>query len=67
MIGVLFLRVKVTIVCKQCGERFVLRGKRDRGRIETGFKQCLCNNKNHFDIEELRFNRHRKMALTAAN
>ncbi|MED5017683.1 hypothetical protein P9847_10245 [Paenibacillus chibensis] len=50
-----FLRVKVTIVCKQCGERFVLRGKRERGRIETGFKQCLCNNKDLFDIEELPF------------
>jgi len=47
-----FLRVKVKILCKDCGERFVLRGKKEQGRIETGFKQCLCNNRDHFDIEE---------------
>ncbi|WP_197479891.1 hypothetical protein [Paenibacillus swuensis] len=45
-------RVKVTIRCKQCGEKFTLRGRRDKGRIDTGFKQCLCNNARDFDIEE---------------
>lgn len=44
-------RVKVTIRCNWCGERFILKGKRDKGKIDTGFKQCLCNNENDFDIE----------------
>ena len=39
------MRIKIKIRCKQCGERFTLRGKKDRGRIETGFKQCLCDNR----------------------
>lgn len=46
------MRVKVTIRCKRCGERFVLRGKKDHGRLQTGFKQCLCNNDRDFDITE---------------
>lgn len=45
-------RIKIKIRCKQCGERFTLRGKKERGRIDTGFKQCLCDNKDQFDIEE---------------
>lgn len=44
-------RFKVTIRCKHCGERFILRGKRDQDRIFTGFKQCLCDNKDEFDID----------------
>lgn len=44
-------RVKVRIRCRLCGERFVLRGKKEKERIETGFKQCLCSNKNDFDID----------------
>ncbi len=46
------MRVKVKITCKTCGERFVLRGRKERGEIETGFKQCLCDNRHYFDIEE---------------
>ncbi|GAK39982.1 hypothetical protein PUW24_24790 [Paenibacillus urinalis] len=46
------MRVKVRIRCKQCGERFVLRGKKERGKIETGFKQCICDNRDRFEIEE---------------
>ncbi|GAB7386237.1 hypothetical protein BSNK01_00720 [Bacillaceae bacterium] len=49
-------RVKVTIRCRKCGERFILRGRRNpKGKIETGFKRCLCDNENDFDIslEEL--------------
>jgi hypothetical protein len=46
------VRVKVRITCKACGERFVLRGKKERDHIETGFKQCLCNNQHDFEIEE---------------
>ncbi|WP_219640041.1 hypothetical protein [Cohnella sp. CFH 77786] len=45
-------RVKVTIRCKRCGEKFTLRGRKDRGRVDTGFKMCLCNNDVDFDIEE---------------
>ncbi|NIK77558.1 hypothetical protein FHS15_002694 [Paenibacillus castaneae] len=46
------LRVKVTIRCNVCGEKFVLRGSRDKGSIETGFKQCICSNSNDLEIEE---------------
>jgi len=45
-------RVKVRIRCKQCGEKFVLRGRWEKGHINTGFKQCLCNNSDDFEIEE---------------
>jgi DNA-directed RNA polymerase subunit RPC12/RpoP len=44
-------RVKVIIRCKHCGERFILRGRKEKERVETGFKQCLCDNKSDFDIE----------------
>lgn len=44
-------RVKVTIRCRRCGDKFTLRGRREHGRIETGFKQCLCNNRSDLDIE----------------
>lgn len=43
-------RVKVIIRCLQCGEKFTLRGRKQRERIETGFKQCLCSNTDDFDI-----------------
>jgi formylmethanofuran dehydrogenase subunit E len=47
-------RVKVHIRCRRCGESFILRGVRDqRGHIETGFKRCLCDNEEDFDIEPL--------------
>ncbi len=45
-------RLKVTIRCNRCGERFILRGRKEKGRVETGFKQCICNNESDFDIEE---------------
>lgn len=44
-------RVKVMIRCKQCGERFTLRGKKDKSKIETGFKRCVCDNDSDFHIE----------------
>ncbi|OMF91961.1 hypothetical protein BK144_14540 [Paenibacillus sp. FSL R7-0273] len=50
--GVFFLRVKVRIVCRQCGESYILRGSKEQGIIQTGFKQCLCNSSTGFDIEE---------------
>ncbi len=46
------MRVKVTIRCRQCGEKFILRGRRERGRVETGFKQCVCDNREDFVIDE---------------
>ncbi|NJJ38088.1 MULTISPECIES: hypothetical protein [Paenibacillus] len=46
------MRVKVRIVCKQCGESYILRGIRTQGVIHTGFKQCLCNCTEGFLIEE---------------
>ncbi|MGC5324528.1 hypothetical protein [Brevibacillus sp. SYSU BS000544] len=46
-------RTKVMIRCNVCGERYILRGKRGHeGKVETGFKQCLCNNDRHFDVIE---------------
>ncbi|MDF2924362.1 MAG: hypothetical protein K0R57_3276 [Paenibacillaceae bacterium] len=44
-------RTKVRIYCRQCGERFILKGKREKGRVETGFRQCLCSNEHDFEIE----------------
>ncbi|MCQ6558060.1 hypothetical protein [Paenibacillus mendelii] len=46
-------RVKVAIRCRSCGEKFVLRGRREKDQIDTGFKQCICNNALDFEIEEL--------------
>ncbi|MEK0314159.1 hypothetical protein [Cohnella sp. 56] len=45
-------RVKVTIRCRACGEKFILRGRRERGKIDTGFRQCICGNAERFDMEE---------------
>jgi formylmethanofuran dehydrogenase subunit E len=45
-------RIKVTIRCNRCGEKFTLRGRKERDRIDTGFKMCLCNNAADFEIEE---------------
>lgn len=45
-------RVKVTIRCMNCGERYTLRGKKDKGRIDTGFKQCICNNSTNLNMTE---------------
>ncbi|MEK3743412.1 hypothetical protein NST23_12060 [Brevibacillus sp. FSL K6-0770] len=46
-------RAKVTIQCNVCGEKFTLRGRRGPGgQVETGFKQCLCDNDQHFRIDE---------------
>jgi DNA-directed RNA polymerase subunit RPC12/RpoP len=44
----------VTIRCKVCGERFVLKGKARKGKIETGFKSCLCDNESDFEIKNER-------------
>lgn len=47
-------RVKVHIRCQKCGESFILRGTRDhKGRIDTGFKRCLCDNDRFFEIQPL--------------
>ncbi|WP_202080036.1 hypothetical protein [Caldalkalibacillus salinus] len=44
-------RLKVFIRCNQCGENFILRGtKEGKGTYGTGFKRCVCNNENDFNI-----------------
>ncbi|WP_038697081.1 hypothetical protein [Paenibacillus stellifer] len=50
--GVFYLRVKVRIICRRCGESYVLRGIKNHGVIQTGFKQCLCSCTEDFLIEE---------------
>lgn len=43
-------RYLVRLRCRQCGERFVLKGRMKKGKVETGFKQCLCDNTSDFEI-----------------
>lgn len=45
-------KVKVHIVCDQCGERYILRGRRDSQDpyCGTGFKRCVCENDHDFSI-----------------
>ncbi len=43
-------KVRVTIRCNQCGEKFILRGKMIKGKLQTGFKKCICNNQNDLEI-----------------
>lgn len=42
----------VKIQCNLCGERFVLKGIRKKGKVETGFRRCLCDNDRDFIIRE---------------
>ncbi|MCU6710038.1 hypothetical protein M6D81_15180 [Paenibacillus sp. J5C_2022] len=44
--------MKVIIRCNVCGEKFVLRGRKERGSFDTGFKQCICSNSEDLHIEE---------------
>lgn len=44
-------RYKVRITCRRCGERFTLRGTKQKGQIVTGFKRCLCDNEDDLDIQ----------------
>ena len=44
-------RFLVHIHCRQCGERYTLKGRKRKGKIETGFRRCLCDNEYDFDIE----------------
>jgi DNA-directed RNA polymerase subunit RPC12/RpoP len=43
-------RLMVTIRCLNCGERFFLKGRVKNGKVETGFKRCLCDNETNFEI-----------------
>lgn len=45
-------RVKVLIRCRVCGEKYILRGRKDKGGYETGFKMCVCDNADDLEIEE---------------
>ena len=42
-------RIKVVIYCKKCGEKFVLKGRKEQGRLHTGFQQCVCGNHDDFE------------------
>jgi hypothetical protein len=42
-------RIKVVIYCKKCGEKFVLKGRKEQGRLHTGFQQCVCDNHDDFE------------------
>ncbi|MCD8500494.1 MAG: hypothetical protein LRY71_00925 [Bacillaceae bacterium] len=47
-------RYKVTIRCKECGEKFILRGKKAaNGSFETGFKRCVCGNEEHLEVDAI--------------
>ncbi|MCF6093516.1 hypothetical protein L1765_05885 [Microaerobacter geothermalis] len=49
-------RLKVTIRCNKCGERYTLRGTVTKGgKLETGFKRCLCDNDKDFKISSDQF------------
>lgn len=43
-------RYIVRISCQNCGEHYILKGRLRKGKIETGFQRCLCNNENDFEI-----------------
>jgi hypothetical protein len=43
-------RVKVIINCRKCGEKYTLRGRKNKNTIETGFKRCICDNEHDFDM-----------------
>ncbi|MFC5531717.1 hypothetical protein [Cohnella yongneupensis] len=45
-------RVKVIIRCNKCNEKFILRGRKERGRVDTGFRMCICSNADDLMIEE---------------
>ncbi|MFB4211330.1 hypothetical protein ACE1TH_05365 [Shouchella sp. JSM 1781072] len=45
-------RYRIVIRCPLCGEKYILRGKRnENGEYETGFKQCVCGNEDQLIIE----------------
>lgn len=44
-------RYRVNISCQKCGERFILKGRLRKGKIETGFKKCICDNEFDFIVE----------------
>ena len=43
-------RYLVKIRCRKCGEQFTLKGQMRKGQVDTGFKRCLCDNEEDFDI-----------------
>ncbi len=51
-IGMTEERYRIVIRCQACGEKYILRGKRnEQGEYETGFKRCVCGNEEHLDID----------------
>mgnify|MGYP001214720256 FL=1 len=48
-------RYRVVIRCRNCGEKFILRGKRnEKGEYETGFKRCICGNEDRLHIDVMK-------------
>jgi hypothetical protein len=45
-------RYVVRITCNQCGEHYILKGRLRKGKVETGFKSCLCNNRENFEVRQ---------------
>ena len=47
----LMSRVKITIRCHNCGEKFILRGRKDqKGKLNIGFKKCICDSSDNLEI-----------------
>lgn len=47
-------RYRVTIRCLECGEKFILRGKKgENGKFETGFKRCVCGNEENLEVNAI--------------
>lgn len=44
-------KMKVSIHCKHCGEKFILRARKNKGKLNTGFKRCVCDNDEDFELE----------------
>ena len=45
-------RYKVTVRCNDCGEKYILRGKKTKeGNYETGFRKCVCGNEETLQID----------------
>lgn len=45
-------RYRVVIRCHECGEKYILRGKKNKeGKFETGFIRCVCGNEEQLDYD----------------
>lgn len=45
-------RYRIVIRCLQCGEKYILRGRRNKnGEFETGFIRCICGSEDELNID----------------